>query len=83
MPGWMAWMVGYIGIHHVHHLYSRIPFYRLPEVLRDFPALGEAQQLTIGESFACARRHLWDVKTRRLLTFREYAVMLRNEMAVA
>ncbi|MCT4579651.1 fatty acid desaturase [Donghicola sp.] len=83
MPGWMAWMVGYIGIHHVHHLYSRIPFYRLPEVLRDFPALGEAQQLTIGESFACARRHLWDVKTRRLLTFREYAAMLRNEMAVA
>ncbi len=83
MPGWMAWMVGYIGIHHVHHLYSRIPFYRLPEVLRDHPALGEAQQLTIAESFACARRHLWDVKTRRLLTFREYAAMLRKEMAVA
>jgi omega-6 fatty acid desaturase (delta-12 desaturase) len=26
-----------IGIHHVHHLYSRIPFYRLGQVLRDHP----------------------------------------------
>jgi acyl-lipid omega-6 desaturase (Delta-12 desaturase) len=28
-----------IGIHHIHHLCSRIPFYRLPLVLRDHPDL--------------------------------------------
>jgi len=26
-----------IGIHHVHHLCGRIPYYRLPQVLRDRP----------------------------------------------
>ena len=32
-------MTGNIGIHHVHHLSSRVPYYRLPEVLRDHPEL--------------------------------------------
>ncbi len=35
LPGVLRWFTANIGVHHVHHLYSRIPFYRLPEVLRD------------------------------------------------
>ncbi len=43
LPRVLRWFTGNIGIHHVHHLYARIPFYRLPQVLRDHPELAEAQ----------------------------------------
>ncbi|MFN4155672.1 MAG: fatty acid desaturase [Paracoccaceae bacterium] len=71
LPQPLRWMTANIGIHHVHHLYSRIPFYRLSEILRDYPALAEAQVLTLRESLSCARLHLWDEAGRRLVTFRE------------
>jgi omega-6 fatty acid desaturase (delta-12 desaturase) len=71
MPGWLQWITGNIGIHHVHHLYSRVPFYRLPEVLRDHAALSPMHRMTIRESLANARLHLWDEGSRRLLSFRE------------
>ncbi len=71
MPSVLQWFTANIGIHHVHHLYCRIPFYRLPEVLRDHKGLDETNRLTIWESFACARFHLWDEKRRRLVTFRQ------------
>ena len=71
LPQPLRWMTANIGIHHVHHLYSRVPFYRLSEILRDYPALAEAQVLTIRESLVCARLHLWDEGSKRLLSFRE------------
>jgi acyl-lipid omega-6 desaturase (Delta-12 desaturase) len=71
LPPVLRWLSANIGVHHVHHLYSRIPFYRLPEVLRDHPALEEAQQLTLRESLSCVRFHLWDERTRKLLSFTE------------
>ncbi len=70
LPAPLRWMSANIGIHHVHHLYSRIPFYRLPEVLRDHPILAENQRMTLRESFANARLHLWDESQRKLLSFR-------------
>jgi len=73
MPRVLQWISANIGIHHVHHLYSRIPFYRLPEVLSDHAALAEANRMTLRESFANARLHLWDEKSRRLLSFRDAA----------
>jgi omega-6 fatty acid desaturase (delta-12 desaturase) len=71
MPGWMQWLSANIGIHHVHHVNSRIPFYRLPEVLRDHSHLAQINRMTIRESLANARLHLWDEKARRLLSFAE------------
>lgn len=71
LPPVLRWFTGNIGIHHVHHLYSRIPFYRLPEVLRDHSALATAQRMTLRESLSCARLHLWDEEGRRLLSFAE------------
>jgi omega-6 fatty acid desaturase (delta-12 desaturase) len=71
LPAPLRWLTANIGIHHVHHLYSRIPFYRLTEVLRDHGDLAQAQRLTIWESLQSVRLHLWDEKTRRLLSFRE------------
>jgi omega-6 fatty acid desaturase (delta-12 desaturase) len=70
LPAPLRWMTANIGIHHVHHLYSRIPFYRLAEVLRDHPALADSQRMTIRESIACARLHLWDESQKKLLSFR-------------
>ncbi|WP_373352965.1 fatty acid desaturase [Pseudoroseicyclus sp. CXY001] len=71
LPPVLRWFTANIGVHHVHHLHARIPFYRLPEVLRDHPALDQAQRLTLLESFRCARLHLWDEDRRRLLSFRD------------
>ncbi len=72
MPAMLRWLSGNIGIHHVHHLFSRIPFYRLPEVLADHPELDDPKiRLTIRQSLACARHHIWDASSRRLLTFKQ------------
>ena len=73
LPRALQWLTGNIGIHHVHHLYSRIPFYRLPEVLADQPTLAQAQKLTIRQSLSCVKLKLWDEKTQRLLSFRQMA----------
>ena len=69
LPSVLQWFSANIGIHHVHHLYSRIPFYRLTEVLRDHAELAKDNRMTIRESLTCARLHLWDEKTKRLLSF--------------
>jgi omega-6 fatty acid desaturase (delta-12 desaturase) len=69
LPQPLRWLSGNIGIHHVHHLYSRIPFYRLPEVLRDHRELAEAQRLTIRDSLRLVRLKLWDEDQRRLIAF--------------
>ncbi len=71
LPQPLQWMTGNIGVHHVHHLYSRIPFYRLTEVIKDHPILGEMKRLTIMESFKSVNLHLWDEAERRLITFKE------------
>ena len=71
LPQPLQWLTGNIGVHHVHHLYSRIPFYRLTEVLRDHRALAEAQKLSIRESLRCVKLNLWDEATQRLMSFRE------------
>jgi omega-6 fatty acid desaturase (delta-12 desaturase) len=69
LPAVLRWFSANIGVHHVHHLYSRIPFYRLPEVLRDQPELATVQRLTLRESFACVKLNLWDERQRKLLSF--------------
>ena len=71
LPGILRWASANIGVHHVHHLNSRIPFYRLPQVLRDLPELAEVKRLTLLESFRCVKYHLWDESSRRLVTFAE------------
>ena len=69
MPSVLQWVSGNIGIHHVHHLYSRIPFYRLPEVLRDHDVLASSNRMTIKQSLQSARLHLWDEKRKKLVSF--------------
>jgi omega-6 fatty acid desaturase (delta-12 desaturase) len=71
LPGVLRWLTANIGMHHVHHLNSRIPFYRLPQVLQHHPELAEAGKLTLAESFRCVRLTLWDERRKRLISFRE------------
>jgi omega-6 fatty acid desaturase (delta-12 desaturase) len=71
LPGILRWFTANIGVHHVHHLSSRIPYYRLPEVLRDRPELGNVGRLTLVQSLKSVRLVLWDEEQRRLVSFRE------------
>ncbi len=71
LPGVLRWITANIGVHHVHHLAGRIPFYRLPEVLREVPALAGISRVTLWESFRAVRLVLWDEQKRRLVSFRE------------
>ena len=71
LPGILRWFTANIGMHHVHHLASRIPYYRLPEALRDYPALRSVGRLTLMRSFGCIRLVLWDETGRRLISFKD------------
>ena len=69
LPPVLRWFSANIGVHHVHHLASRIPYYRLPQVLRDHPQLAAVGRLTLLDSFRCVRMVLWDEGRRRLVSF--------------
>jgi len=78
LPALLRWFTANIGVHHVHHLCSRIPYYRLPRVLRDHPELRDFGRLTLRESLRCVRLALWDEGEHRLVSFREVAVSRRQ-----
>ena len=71
LPSVLRWFTANIGAHHVHHLSSRIPYYRLPQVLRDHPQLTAVGRLTLFQSLGCVRKVLWDERQRKLVSFRE------------
>ena len=71
LPSVICWFTANIGVHHIHHLCSRIPYYRLPVVLRDYPELSVIGRLTLIQSFRCVRLVLWDEGQQRLVSFHE------------
>ena len=79
LPGVLRWFTANIGMHHVHHLCSRIPYYRLPRVLRENPELGNIGRLTLWQSIKCVRLVLWDESRKKLISFRE----MRRALAAA
>lgn len=80
LPLILRWFTANIGVHHVHHLASRIPYYRLPEVLRDYPELRDVGRITLLQSLGCVRLVLWDEETRRLVSFRELRARRLNDI---
>ncbi len=70
LPLALQWLTANIGMHHVHHLCSRIPFYRLPEVLRDYPELADVKRITLLESLQYARLQLWDEQHKQLVSLK-------------
>jgi omega-6 fatty acid desaturase (delta-12 desaturase) len=71
LPVVLRWFTANIGVHHVHHLCSRIPYYRLQQVLRDYPQLAAIGRVTLWQSFKSIRMVLWDERDGRLVVFRE------------
>ena len=71
LPGVLRWFTANIGIHHVHHLNSRIPYYRLPQVLQDHPELKTVGRLTLRQSLSSIRLALWCEQRGKLIPFRE------------
>ena len=71
----MAWFTANIGYHHIHHLNARIPFYRLPNVLREIPELRSPKVTSLrpGEILRCLRLKIWDVEAQRMIGLREVA----------
>jgi omega-6 fatty acid desaturase (delta-12 desaturase) len=69
LPKLLRWISGNIGIHHIHHLNSRIPYYRLPRVLRDHPELKTVGRLTLWDSLKGVRLSLWCEKRKKLVSF--------------
>ena len=74
LPVILKWFTANIGVHHVHHLSSRIPYYRLPEVLRDYPAFQNVGRLSVLQSLKGLRLVLWDAGRGRLISFKEMRV---------
>jgi len=80
LPQPLKWLTANIGVHHVHHLSSRIPFYRLPQVMKDLPELKNVSRLGLIESFKCASLAVFDEANGRLISFRQ---MRRMRLASA
>jgi acyl-lipid omega-6 desaturase (Delta-12 desaturase) len=71
LPAVLRWFTANIGVHHIHHLCSRIPCYRLPDVLRDHPQLAAVGRISLLQSLRCVGPALWDENERRLISFEE------------
>jgi len=69
----MAWLTGNIGYHHIHHLNSKIPFYRLPEVMRHFKELQQCKRtsLEIKDVLACLRLKIWDQEKKQMVGLKD------------
>ncbi len=67
----MHWFTGNIGYHHIHHINARIPFYRLPEVMRDVPILQNPKTTSLQwkEIRRCLSLKLWDEKSKNLVSY--------------
>lgn len=71
----MSWFTANIGYHHIHHLNAKIPFYRLPEIMRAMPELQHPRTTSLrpSEIMRCLGLKVWDVDRGRMIGFREMA----------
>lgn len=62
MSFFWRWVTANIGYHHIHHMNARIPFYRLPEVMREIPELSQPKKTSLKpkDIIACFRLKFWD-----------------------
>lgn len=68
----MGWFSANIGYHHIHHLNSKIPFYRLPEVIRDIPELQSPKTTSLSpvDIYRCLSLKVWCVETQQMVGVR-------------
>jgi acyl-lipid omega-6 desaturase (Delta-12 desaturase) len=77
----MQWITANIGFHHIHHVNPRIPFYRLPEVMKALPELQRPRTTSLrpSEVITCLRLKLWDEESGRMISMKEFRAGLRVE----
>ena len=74
LPPWMNWLTGNIAIHHIHHLNPAIPNYNLQKSVEAIPWFSKyTTEITFMESLKLASHKLWDEKTERMITFKEFS----------
>lgn len=81
----LAWFTANIGYHHVHHLNARIPFYRLPEVVRAIPELQTPKTTSLHplEILRCLRLKVWDNRAQRMVSLSAARSAARRPEATA
>lgn len=72
MPKVLQWMTANIGIHHIHHLDCKIPNYYLQQCMNEQPGLAARHTVTVADALRLINHKIWDEKSARLLTWREY-----------
>jgi acyl-lipid omega-6 desaturase (Delta-12 desaturase) len=65
----MHWVTANIGYHHIHHMNSRIPFYRLPEVMNSVPEMQNVKytSLKLKDVMACLKLKVWDFENKKMI----------------
>ena len=65
----LRWATANIGYHHIHHINSRIPFYRLPEVMKIFPEFQNAKKTSLKpkDIVACFKLKVWDYESQKMV----------------
>ncbi len=69
---WLThWLTGNIGYHHIHHTNSRIPFYRLPEVMASIPELQNPGRTSLKPTdiYRCMKLKVWDPQQEKMVGF--------------
>jgi acyl-lipid omega-6 desaturase (Delta-12 desaturase) len=71
LPPVLRWLTANIGAHHIHHVGSKIPFYRLQDVMKDHPQFKGMSRITARDCVKAVKLALWDEGAGRLVSFRE------------
>jgi omega-6 fatty acid desaturase (delta-12 desaturase) len=72
LPRILDWATGYIGYHNLHHINSRIPNYRLKKAFYSHPFFQTGKIITLFKSFKLSLLMLYEEKSNRLISFKEY-----------
>lgn len=78
LPKVLQWFSGNIGFHHVHHLGPKIPNYNLERAHYENPIFQQVKTITLPSSLKSIFLHVWDEQTHRLVSWREYAQIMRR-----
>ncbi len=79
----MQYFTANIGFHHVHHLNAKIPFYRLPEVMRALPGLSQPVITSLSpiDIYRCLRLKVWDVDAQKMISLGEMRSLQKQRLA--
>jgi omega-6 fatty acid desaturase (delta-12 desaturase) len=79
LPKILQWFSGNIGFHHVHHLSPKIPNYNLEKAHYENEIFQQVATITLASSFKTVFLDLWDEQTHKLISFRQYRQLLKQQ----